>query len=132
VSELERGLIPGLYAKVEKEVTTADTALMLGSGDVEVFGTPAVVALLELAAVHAVAPALEPNQTTVGMRLDLEHVAPTVVGRTVTGYARVEEVNGRRIGFTIEASDPSGVIARGSHIRVVVDRDLFMANAWDR
>ena len=84
-------LIPGLYAKVEKEVTTADTALMLGSGDVEVFGTPAVIALCELAAVHAVAPALGPNETTVGTHIDIEHLAPTVVGRTVTGYARVEQ-----------------------------------------
>jgi fluoroacetyl-CoA thioesterase len=125
-------LIPGLYAKVEKDVTTADTALMLGSGDVEVFGTPAVVALCELAAVHAVAPALGPNETTVGSRIEIEHLAPTVVGRTVTGYARVEEVNGRRIGFTVEASDNAGVIARGSHVRVRVDRDVFMANAWDR
>ena len=125
-------LIPGLYAKVEKEVTAADTALMLGSGDVEVFGTPAVVALCELAAVHAVAPALGPNETTVGSRIEIEHLAPTVVGRTVIGYARVEEVDGRRIGFTIEASDNAGVIARGSHVRVRVDRDLFMANAWDR
>ena len=125
-------LIPGLYATVEKEVTTADTALMLGSGDVEVFGTPAVVALCELAAVHAVAPALSPNETTVGSHVDIEHLAPTVVGRTVTAYARVEKVDGRRIGFTVEASDPAGVIARGSHVRVRVDRDMFMANAWDR
>jgi fluoroacetyl-CoA thioesterase len=125
-------LIPGLYAKVEKEVTAADTALMLGSGDVEVYGTPAVVALCELAAVHAVAPALGPNETTVGSRIDIEHLAPTVVGRTVTGYARVESVDGRRIAFSVEASDPAGVIARGTHVRVRVDRDMFMANAWDR
>jgi predicted thioesterase len=125
-------LIPGLYAKVEKDVTAADTALMLGSGDVEVLGTPAVVALCELAAVHAIAPALGPNETTVGSHIEIEHVAPTVVGRTVTGYARVERVDGRRIAFTVEASDPTGVIARGSHVRVRVDRDLFMANAWDR
>ena len=132
MSEPVNELIPGLYAKVEKEVTAADTALMLGSGDVEVYGTPAVVALCELAAVHAVAPALGPNETTVGSRIDIEHLAPTVVGRTVTGYARVESVDGRRIAFSVEASDPAGVIARGTHVRVRVDRDMFMANAWDR
>jgi predicted thioesterase len=125
-------LIPGLYAKVDKLVTSADTALALGSGDIEVFGTPAVVALCEFAAVQAVAAALAPNETTVGSQIDIQHLAPTVVGRTVTAFARVDEVDGRRIGFTVEASDEAGVIARGSHTRVRVDRDLFMANARDR
>jgi predicted thioesterase len=123
---------PGLYATVEKTVMGEDTAIALGSGDVEVFGTPAVVALCELAAVYAVSKAIEPGETTVGTRIDIEHLAPTVVGRLVTAYARVEEVDGRRIGFTVEASDPTGVIARGSHVRMRVDRDLFMANARDR
>jgi predicted thioesterase len=125
-------VIPGLYAKADKVVTEADTAVALGSGDVEVFGTPAVVALCEYAAVQAVANAIELGETTVGTKIDIEHVAPTVVGRVVTAYARVDEVDGRRIVYTVEASDPNGVIARGTHIRVRVDRDLFMANARDR
>ncbi len=125
-------LVPGLFAKVDKTVTEADTAVALGSGEVEVFGTPAVVALCEFAAVQAVAKELAPNETTVGSYIDVQHLAPTVVGRVVTAFARVDQVEGRRINYTVEASDEAGVIARGAHVRVRVDRDLFMANARDR
>jgi fluoroacetyl-CoA thioesterase len=123
---------PGMDATVERTVTEADTAMALGSGTVQVLGTPAVVALCELAAVHAVSGVLDANETTVGVHVDVEHLAPTLPGSHVRAYAHVDEVDGRRIRFRIEASDPSGVIARGSHVRVRVDRKRFMAGAEDR
>jgi fluoroacetyl-CoA thioesterase len=113
-------------------VTGADTALALGSGDVEVYGTPAVVALCERAAVAAVAADLGGNETTVGMRVEIDHIAPTVPSRDVTATARLRGIDGRRLKFEIEVSDPSGVIARAQHTRVLVDRDRFMHGAEAR
>lgn len=122
----------GCEATVTHMVTGADTALALGSGDVEVFGTPAVVALCEGAAVAAIAGELEGNQTSVGMRVEIDHMAPTVPGRDVTATALLRGIDGRRLRFEVEVSDPSGVIARAIHTRVLVDRDRFMHGAEAR
>lgn len=123
---------PGQHAEVEHAVTNADTAVALGSGDVPVLGTPAVVALCERAAVAAIADTLEPSQTSVGTSVAIEHLAPTVVGRTVTIRAHLDAVEGRTLTFTVGATDASGEIARGTHIRVVVDRDRFVSGAEQR
>ncbi len=123
---------PGLEATVERTVTLADTADALGSGDVDVLGTPAVVALCELAAVHAVSGHLGANETTVGVHITLDHLAPTPPGRHVVAKAKLEQVDGRKLVFTVEASDHAGQIGRGRHVRVRVDRDSFIAGAHDR
>jgi predicted thioesterase len=125
-------LEPGLEATVEERVTEAMTAERLGSGDVPVLGTPAVLALVEAAAVAAVADALGPGQTTVGASVELQHVAPTGVDATVTATAGLVEVDGRRLRFSFEVTDPAGPIARGTHTRVVVERDRFLGDARSR
>src|SRR5688572_15213684 len=106
-------------------VTDADTARALGSGDVDVLGTPKVVALCEQAAVAAVGP----DGTTVGVRIDIEHLSPTPVGHRVVAQARLQTKEGRTLTFDIEAWDAAGVIARGTHVRVVVDRERFIQSA---
>ena len=116
---------PGMRASVSIEVTTADTALALGSGDVAVLGTPRLVALVESAAVAVLQDQLEAGTTSVGTRIDLNHLAPTPVGVEVTATAVVQHVEGRRISFAVEASDGGHTVARGSHVRVIVDRDRF-------
>ena len=80
----EPAFAPGLTAQVELTVTDADTAQAVGSGDVPVLGTPRVLALAEAATVAATAVGMPPGSTTVGTRVELEHLAPTVVGRTVS------------------------------------------------
>ena len=125
-------LEPGLNATVERTVTEADTARALGSGDVDVFGTPAVVAACEEAAVLAVKPHLDEGQTTVGTRIELDHLAPTPIGRLVTASAVLAGVDGRSLTFTVSANDQSGEIARGSHLRVIVGRQRFLENAASR
>lgn len=125
-------LEPGLEATVEEIVTEEMTAERLGSGDVPVLGTPAVLALVEGAAVAAVSGELEPSQTTVGASIELDHVAPTLTGATVTATAGLMEVDGRRLVFTFEVTDPAGPIARGTHRRVIVDRDRFLESARGR
>lgn len=125
-------LEPGAEATVEETVTEEMTAERLGSGDVPVLGTPAVLALVEAAAVAAVADSLEPGQTTVGASVELEHLAPTAVGARVTATAGLLEVDGRRLRFTFEVTDPAGPVARGTHARVILERDRFLRSARDR
>jgi predicted thioesterase len=122
----------GLEATVEETVTDEMTSERLGSGDVPVLGTPAVLALVEAAAVAAVSNALEGSQTTVGASVELEHLAPTAVGASVTATAGLVEVDGRRLRFSFEVTDPAGPIARGTHVRVLVERERFLAGARDR
>jgi fluoroacetyl-CoA thioesterase len=119
----------GLSATVELTVTDADTAIALRSGDVPVLGTPRLVALVEEAAVKALAPALQAGETSVGMRVQIDHLAPIAVGSTVTAEASVEKVEGRRIGFTFNVSDASGLVAAGKITRAVVEVGPFMEKA---
>ena len=122
----------GLEARVEETVTEDMTATRLGSGDVPVLGTPAVLALVEAAAVGAVTDRLDAGQTTVGASVELEHLAPTPVGALVTATASLTEVDGRRLHFSFEVSDPAGIVAKGSHRRVIVERDRFIKGARNR
>ena len=125
-------LEPGLQATVEETVTEEMTAERLGSGDVAVLGTPAVLALAEAAAVAAVSRDLADDQTTVGSSVELEHIAPTPPGADVAATAGLVEVDGRTLRFTFELTDPAWPIARGTHTRVIVDRVRFLETAAGR
>jgi fluoroacetyl-CoA thioesterase len=118
-------LAPGLVGAVETVVGPADTAVALGSGDVEVLGTPRVLALLEAATVAAVAAALEPGATTVGSRVEVEHLAPTRPGAAVRAEATLTELAGRRLTFTATLTEGDRVVARGTIRRALVDRARF-------
>ncbi|MFV0317821.1 MAG: thioesterase family protein [Microthrixaceae bacterium] len=119
----------GLSSSIELDVTDADTALAIGSGDVAVLSTPRIIALVEQAAFAAVADELAAGQTTVGVGVRMEHISPTAVGRHVRAEVCVEKVEGRRLVFTVSAHDDHGLVAAGKVTRVVVDRDGFMAKA---
>jgi predicted thioesterase len=117
---------PGLTGRIELTVTEADTAPSLGSGDVAVLGTPRIVAICEQAAIAALVGVLNGADTTVGMRVQLDHLAPTAVGQSVAAEATLEKVQGRRLTFTVSVSDSRGLVAAGRVTRVVVDRERFM------
>jgi fluoroacetyl-CoA thioesterase len=119
-------LEPGLEAIVELVVTEADTAPAVGSGDVEVLATPRVVALCEQATVVAVDGHLPPGHTTVGMRVQLDHLQPSAVGSVVTAEAWLEKVEGRRLTFAVSVNDARGLVAAGKVTRVIVDRERFL------
>lgn len=120
------GMIPvGTSAEVSLTVEHRDTAVALRSGDVEVLGTPRVVALCEEAAVRAAADHLASESTSVGTNVTIDHLAATGVGRTVVATATVTAVERRTIEFDIEVRDGDTLAARGTHTRVVVDRDRF-------
>lgn len=120
---------PGLTGKVSLDVVAADTAEAFGSGDVPVLATPRVVALAEQAAIAALGTHLAAGQTTVGMRVQIDHLAPTAVGGAVTADATLERIEGRRLTFTVSVSDRCGLVAAGRVTRVVVQRDQFLARA---
>jgi len=113
-------------------VTEADTAAAQGSGDVPVLGTPRVLALAERATVEAVAGALDQGATTVGVHVDLDHLAATPVGATVRVVALLEAVDGRRLEFAVRVDDGGRAAATGRVTRVVVDREAFVRAARDR
>jgi fluoroacetyl-CoA thioesterase len=121
----------GSRARVEHVVTDDDTAIALGSGDVPVLATPQVLSLCEQAAFEAASPGLEAGLTTVGMKVQLDHLAPCPVGTLVAAEATVENVNGRRITFTVSVTDERGLVAVGRVTRVVVDAAAFLASATD-
>jgi fluoroacetyl-CoA thioesterase len=123
---------PGPRAGFSYTVAEADTAVAFDSGDVPVLATPRVLALVERASVEAVAGALEAGATTVGARVELEHLRATPVGATVTVEAVLERVDGRRLEFAVRVSDGERQVARGWVIRVVVDRAAFLRDAGAR
>ncbi len=106
-------------------VGPSDTARSQGSGDVEVLGTPRLLALCEEAAVAAIAPDMPPHKTSVGARAEIDHVAPSFTGAHVEAVARVVEATGSRVYFEIEAREGDTVVGRCKHIRVIVDRSRF-------
>jgi predicted thioesterase len=121
-------LTPGLTATVALTVTASDTALALRSGDVPVLATPRVVALVEEATIAAVASAIKPGQTTVGIRVELDHLAATATGATVVAEAMLATVeDGRRLAFEVSVTEGTEVVARGRVDRAVVDRERFLS-----
>ena len=120
---------PGSSAEVELTVDDGDTARAMGSGDVPVLATPRVVALCEAASVAAVRDALAPGETTVGHSVQLDHVAPTRVGRRVRAEATLMKVEGRRLTFNVSVNDARGLVAVGKITRVLVNTDRFLEKA---
>lgn len=127
----ETPFAPGLSARVELTVTDSDTAQAVGSGDVPVLGTPRVLALAEAATVAATATRMPPGSTTVGLRVELDHRAPTPVGRTVAAQARLTKVDGRRLLFEVTVTDGSTVVAECRVERMLVNRHRFVEKAFD-
>lgn len=117
--------VVGLRGVAELIVSAIDTAVAVGSGDVDVLATPRVVALCEEATCAALAGHLDAATTTVGTRIELDHLRPTAVGAKVEAEARLDEIDGRRLTFVVSAADSVGVVATGRVTRVVVDRNTF-------
>jgi len=123
----------GLTGVAEMAVTVHDTAIALGSGDVEVLGTPRLVALLEEATCAAIRGALPTHQTSVGSQINVQHRKPSFLGAQVFAMATVTEVNGSRVTFEVSAAHVTGAgeredrVAVGTITRVVVERSAFAA-----
>ena len=123
------GVQPGLSASVELTVKEGDTAAALRSGDVPMLATPRLVALSEEATCRALDGHLEEKMTTVGMRVQLDHLLPIPVGGKVIAETKLESVEGRRLVFTVSINSDRGLVAAGKVTRVIVNRQRFLEKA---
>lgn len=117
----------GLTHTSSLTVTEALTAKAMGSGDLPVLATPAMMALMENAAMTAVVPELPEGSTTVGGHIESSHLKPTPVGAEVKAEATLTKVDGRKLYFTVKAMQGDTVIGEGTHLRFIVDREKFMS-----
>lgn len=118
----------GLSARIELTVTDADTAEALRTGTVPVLATPRLMALCEEASCEAVAGYLPGSCTSVAKRMQFDHLVPVGVGGVVWAEATLDRIEGRRLIFTLSVSESAGLVAAGKLIRVIVDREAFLAN----
>lgn len=116
----------GLRHTSEMTVTDAVTAIQIGSGDMPVLATPAMMALMENAAMLAVADELPEGCTTVGGHIESSHLKPSKIGDKVSATAEVTKVDGRKIEFKVSAYTGDRLLGEGTHLRFVVDRERFM------
>lgn len=122
----------GLVGEAEMVVGTNDTAPRVGSGRIAVLATPMMINLIEEAALAAVEDLLPEGKQSLGTHLDVSHVAPTPVGMKVKARAELREVDGRRLVFAVEARDEVDLIGEGTHVRVVVTEEKFVARIADK
>ena len=120
----------GMKGEVGTVAEREDTAKEVGSGDLLVYSTPCMVALMEGAACEAIAEALFDTQTTVGTALNIEHISATPVGLEVRAEAEVTAVEGKVITFEVRAFDEAGQIGKGTHKRVIVNSQKFLEKAY--
>lgn len=119
----------GIKGTKEIMVTNENTAKTMGSGTLDVFATPAMIALMENTAYESVASELEEGSGTVGTALNVKHVAATPVGMKVTCETELIKVDGRALTFSVKAFDEKGLIGEGEHERFIVFNDKFQAKA---
>ena len=119
----------GIKGTAQTAVDHTNTAKFAGSGELEVFATPCMIALMEQAAAALVQPYLEDGQGTVGTSISVTHEAATPVGMSVRAEAVLVEQDRRRLCFEVAAFDDCGLIGRGRHERFIIQNDKFLAKA---
>ena len=122
----------GMKGEATNLVEREDTAAEVGSGSLLVYATPCMVALMEGAACEAIAEAIPEGQTTVGIELNIQHLAATPVGLEVRAEATVTAVEGKVITFELHAFDEAGEIGKGTHKRVIVNSQKFLEKAYTK
>ena len=125
---MEFKLTPGIEGIKEITVTADKTAISYGSGTVEVFATPAMIALMEQTAMESVAHFLPEAYTTVGTEVSVKHFKATLPGKTVKCNSRLIQVEGMKLVFEVTGCDDKGLIGKGTHTRYIVDKHDFIDN----
>ncbi|AWK51519.1 dihydrolipoamide acyltransferase [Clostridium beijerinckii] len=123
---MEFNLKEGTSIVKELKVTDNETAIKMGSGDLEVYATPSMIALMENAAKSSVIDELPEGYTTVGIEMNAKHIKASPVGANIKCKATLIKVDGKKLFFDVEASDDKGTIGKGSHIRFIVNSNDFM------
>lgn len=122
----------GIKGKLETVVTEEKTARAMGSGELDVFATPAMISLIEETAWRSVAEYLEPAEGTVGTKLDISHISATPLRMTVTCETELIQIDRRRLVFRVEVYDEAGKIGEGTHERFIVQNEKFMKKALEK
>ena len=122
----------GIQGLAEALVEQADTAKEVGSGDLLVYASPCMVALMEGAAWESIAPYLAEGESSVGTKMDVTHLSATPVGMSVRAESVVTAVEGRKVTFSITAYDEAGEIGRATHERVVIKTERFLEKTYDK
>lgn len=120
----------GLKHTSELTVNDAVTAIQMGSGDMPVLATPAMMALMENAAMLAVKDALPDGCTTVGGHIESSHLKPSKIGDKITATAEVTKVDGKKIEFKVAAYSGGSILGEGTHLRFIVDKEKFMSKLY--
>jgi predicted thioesterase len=120
-----KNIEPGLTNTIEKTVSAKDTANAYGSGLVEVFATPAMIALMEETALKSVEPFLTENQTTVGFEVNVRHFRAVGVDEKVSCKSIIAKSDGRKLEFKVEVMHGDQLVGKGTHIRYIVDKSDF-------
>ncbi len=121
------GIAAGIKGQASRRVQAGDLASAYGNPGVEVLSSMTLMTLLEQAALAALEGSLAPDELCVGGRMEMDHLAPTPPGFTVTASAELSEVKGAKLVFAVSAHDGVEQVARGRHVRYVVDRERFLA-----
>ena len=122
----------GIQGLAEALVEDADTAKTVGSGDLLVYATPCMVALMEGAAYESIAPYLAEGESSVGTKMEVTHLSATPVGMSVRAESVVTAVDGRKVTFSITAYDEAGEIGKAIHERVIIKADHFLEKTYDK
>jgi len=122
----------GLKGEALSQVSKEQTAKAVGSGDLLVFGTPFMIALMEKAASSSLSPFLDASQSSVGTSLNITHDAATPVGMDVRAESEVTAVDGRKISFTVVAYDEKGIIGKGTHERFLIKAESFLQKTYEK
>jgi predicted thioesterase len=117
----------GMKFTLEDMVTEGNSAGVIGSGSLPVYGTPAMIALIERCAVKLLSGHLEEGKTTVGTNLNINHVSATPIGMKVACTCTLTKIDRRKLVFDVEVKDEAGVIGNGTHERFIVDAEPFLA-----
>ncbi len=119
----------GIRGTGESIVTQENTAKAMGSGELDVYATPAMIALMEETAYKSVASELEEGSGSVGILMNVKHVAASPVGMKITCQSELESVEGRKLTFKVEAYDEAGLIGEGTHERFIIVNNKFQEKA---
>lgn len=125
-------LAVGISNEIDRDVTKENTAAALGSGMLEVYATPAMVALMEETCMKSVQAEMNEGYGTVGTGLTIHHLSATPVGMKVRCISKLVEVDGRKLVFDVQAFDEAGLIGQGTHERFIIENEKFFAKAYKK
>jgi len=122
----------GIKGQAETTSARENSAASVGSGNLDVFATPAMVALMEQAAWQSIVNELEPGRSTVGTLMNIRHISATPIGMKITAKAVLIEIDRRRLVFSVKAYDEKGLIGEGTHERFIIDTEKFMSKTYEK